>query len=423
MGRQQDILKEAIKRDIANADLSLVGVMDFDGLGRTVQALQEAFSPNFYHTFAVKANALRSVLIKLETSGIGAEVASPGELELSLSAGFTPDRIIFDSPAKTVADLRGCMQHGISFNLDNEQELARVDALRKEYPDTASIIGFRVNPQIGSGEISSTSTATSTSKFGYPLADGNNRERLLDIYAERPWLTSIHTHTGSQGCPLELMATGIAVILEFAEEVNSARGSQQIERIDIGGGLPVNFKSEEMKPTFKDYADVLRAKVPVLFTDKYQVKTEFGRSIAAKNGFIITRVEYTKESGGRHIAITHAGAQVTTRTAFLPQYWPIRVAGFSPDGEERSDNPVQTDVAGPCCFAADLITKDTLLPKMEPNDYVVVFDTGAYYFSNHFDYNSLPRVAVYSAETTVSGLELTLIRRAETLADVVRNMS
>jgi len=86
------------------------------------------------------------------------------------------------------------------------------------------------------------------------------------------------------------MATGIAVILEFAEEVNSARGSQQIERIDIGGGLPVNFKSEEMKPTFKDYTDVLRAKVPVLFTDKYQVKTEFGRSIAAKNGFIITRV-------------------------------------------------------------------------------------------------------------------------------------
>jgi len=86
------------------------------------------------------------------------------------------------------------------------------------------------------------------------------------------------------------MATGIAVILEFAEEVNSACGSQQIERIDIGGGLPVNFKSEEMKPTFKDYTDVLRAKVPVLFTDKYQVKTEFGRSIAAKNGFIITRV-------------------------------------------------------------------------------------------------------------------------------------
>jgi len=127
--------------------------------------------------------------------------------------------------------------------------------------------------------------------------------------------------------------------------------------------------------------------------------------------------------GGRHIVITHAGAQVTTRTAFLPQYWPIRVAGFSPDGEERSDNPVQTDVAGFCCFTDDLITKDALLPKMEPNDYVVVFDTGASYFNNHYDYNSLPRVAVYSAETTVSGLELTLIRRAETLADIVRNMS
>ena len=84
-----------------------------------------------------------------------------------------------------------------------------------------------------------------------------------------------------------------------------------------------------MKPTFKYYADVLRAKVPVLFKDKYQVKAEFSRSIAGKNGFIITRVEYTKESGRRHIAITHAGAQVSTRNAFLPQYWPIRDAGFS----------------------------------------------------------------------------------------------
>ena len=39
----------------------------------------------------------------------------------------------------------------------------------------------------------------------------------------------------------------------------------------------------------------------------------------AKNGFIIARVEYTKVTGGRHIAITHAGAQVATRTVFMPE--------------------------------------------------------------------------------------------------------
>jgi diaminopimelate decarboxylase len=264
---------------------------------------------------------------------------------------------------------------------------------------------------------------SATSKFGYPLADEGNRETLLRWYAERPWLTSIHTHTGSQGCPLELMAQGIDVVLGVAEEVNAASDGQQITRIDIGGGLPVNFKSNEVTPTFEDYTQVLKTLVPELFSGKYQVKTEFGRAIMAKNGFIVTRVEYTKVSGGRHIATTHAGAQIITRTAFLPQSWPIRVAGVAPDGTPRTGNPVQTDVAGPCCFAADLIAKEITVPRLEPDDYVIVYDTGAYYFSNHFDYNSLPRVAVYAASGGHNNIELKLIRRGETLADVIRNMS
>ena len=63
------------------------------------------------------------------------------------------------------------------------------------------------------------------------------------------------------------------------------------------------------------------------------------------------------------------------------------------------------------------------IPRLEQDDYAVIYDTGAYYFSNHFDYNSLPRVAVYAASAKGEGLQLKLIRRAETLAEVVRNMS
>ncbi len=423
MTSKQEILAEAIRSGAVDDTLTAIGVMDFDGLDATVARLIAAFPDNFRHTFAVKANALQSVLEVLAAAGIGAEVASPGELALAKAAGFTSDQIIFDSPAKTRADLRTCLAAGISFNLDNLQELARVDALVAEFPESPAIIGFRVNPQIGSGAISSTSTATATSKFGYALADGDNRAQLRALYAERPWLTSIHTHTGSQGCPLDLMAQGIEVVLGFAEEVNAAAGRPQITRIDIGGGLPVNFASDEVKPTFADYAEVLRARAPALFTDRYQVKTEFGRAIAAKNGFIVTRVEYTKESGGRFIATTHAGAQIITRTAFLPNAWPIRVEGFMPDGTPRGADVVQTDVAGPCCFAADLVAKDIPLPRLEPDDYVLIHDTGAYYFSNHFDYNSLPRVAVHAARSNGAGIALHQIRRAETLDDVVRNMS
>ena len=416
------ILQQAIEDNIVTPELTAIGVMDFDGLDSTVEQLLKSFPGNFKHTFAVKANGLCSVLEKLRQSGMGAEVASPGELALSLKAGFDVEQIIFDSPAKTQADLHACLSQDISVNIDNLQELARLDLLIEQFPKTQSYIGFRVNPQIGSGGISSTSTATQTSKFGYPLRDNDNYDALIRHYQQRPWLTSIHTHTGSQGCPLELMAKGIDVITQLAEEINRKVGRQQIKRIDIGGGLPVNFSSDEIKPTFADYAALLRQRIPLLFTDKYQVKTEFGRAIAAKNGFILTRVEYTKQSGDRHIAITHAGAQIITRTAFLPQSWPIRVTGFTAAGHVKSGKPVCTDVAGPCCFAADLITKEAMLPKLEQNDYVMVHDTGAYYFSNHFDYNSLPRVSIYCAQKNNGSVNLSCIRKAETLDAVVKNM-
>ncbi len=425
MSRKENIIASAIKAKIIDQDLTAVGVMDLDALKKTVDDVYQAFPKNFFHTFAVKANALVKVLAPLRKYGMGAEVASPGELMIARAAGFQAEEIIFDSPAKTQQDLRTCIENGIAINIDNLQELARVDRLMHDFPNTKSIIGFRVNPQIGAGKIGSTSTATATSKFGYALGDNDNRQRLIEIYQARPWLKSIHTHTGSQGCELTLMANGIKVITELAEQINEYIGNQQVTRLDIGGGLPVNFSSDEIKPSFQDYAELLKAEVPLLFTNKYQVKTEFGRAIVAKNGVIITRVEYTKNSGGRHIATTHAGAQILTRTAFLPKSWPIRVTGYTVRGEEKTPQNcemVMTDVAGPCCFAGDLICVNQSLPKLEVNDYVLVHDTGGYYFTNHFDYNSLPRVAIYTISGNDDTLSFDCIRAAESLEDVLNKM-
>lgn len=423
MPEHSEIIRNALSNGILNTKTTTIGVMDFDRLGQTVSDLKEAFPANFSHTFAVKANSLKRVLSELQTMGLGAEVASPGELELAFSAGFGHKNIIFDSPAKTKDDLETCIANGISLNLDNEQEFARVCRLMPKYPDSRSIIGFRVNPQIGSGQISSTSTATRTSKFGFPVGDAPDKRRLIEYYCAHPFLTSIHTHSGSQGCPLDLMAAGVERIVALAEDINERVGRQQITRLDIGGGLPVNFASDEVKPTFAEYAEALRARVPQLFSGKYQVKTEFGRAIAAKSGFMVSRVEYTKNVGGRHIAITHAGAHLMTRTAFLPQSWPIRVKAYDAAGNLRTGHQVITDVAGPCCFAADLVAREVSLAELQPDDFVAILDTGAYYFSNHFDYNSLPRIAVYATKSTSDGRSWELIRTAEDIATVVSHMS
>ncbi len=118
--------------------------------------------------------------------------------------------------------------------------------------------------------------------------------------------------------------------------------------------------------------------------------TEFGRALTAKAGTIVARVEYTKVTGGRPIAITHAGVQVATRTIFAPEAWPLRVEIYDRQGRRRDGGVRVQDVAGPACFTGDMLAVGRELPFIRRGDLVAVPDTGGYYFSTHFSYNALP---------------------------------
>ncbi|MFE5325148.1 diaminopimelate decarboxylase [Embleya sp. NPDC056575] len=412
-------LARVVEQGLLGPEQPLLGLLDVDGIRASVDALAAAFGDTpVLHTFAAKACGLVPVLRLLADAGMGCEVASPGELEQALAAGFTPDRLVLDSPAKTVEELRYALAHGIAVNVDNFQELARVDAIVAERPATGPI-GIRVNPQVGAGTIGAMSTATSTSKFGVALRDPGAVEAVVEAFARRPWLNRLHAHVGSQGCPLSLIAAGLRATYELAEHVNAVLGRRQITGLDIGGGLPVDFTGDEDDPTFADHVAELRAVVPELLDGRYELVTEFGRSLLAKNGTIASLVEYTKSAGGRRIAITHAGAQVATRTVFMPRAWPLRVGAFDAHGRPKHTPEEIQDVAGPCCFAGDLTAVGRPLPLLEPGDVVALYDTGAYYFSSHFAYNSLPRPAVYGYRVVDGEVRLATVREAQTIREVV----
>lgn len=420
--RREHILRDAVRHRLLEPDHAvLTGFVDLDGILASIGALHRAFpaSLDVTHTVAAKANCLVPVLEVFADSGMGCEVASPGELAQALTAGFAPDRIVYDSPAKTRTDIARALELGVAINADNFQELRRMDGILAERA-TGSRIGLRINPQVGGGNITAMSTATPTSKFGVALEDEGNRRRLIEAYQDRPWLTWLHAHVGSQGCPLELMAEGVAKTVALAEEINARLGRRQVVGIDIGGGLPVNFDGDETTPTFDAYVACLRAHAPGLFSGEFRIVTEFGRSLLAKNGFTAAYVEYTKSSGGRRIAITHAGAQVAARTVFMPESWPIRITAHSPAGILKQGGEAPQDIAGPCCFAGDVVAQSRLLPVLEPGDIVMLLDTGAYYFSTPFHYNSLPDPAVYAVRTNPEGnVTFELVRRAESVPELL----
>ncbi|MFG2214733.1 MULTISPECIES: diaminopimelate decarboxylase [unclassified Streptomyces] len=419
--RRTAALARAVEDGLLGPHSPVVGLLDVDGVLAAVDALNEAFAgpAPVQHTFAAKACGLVPVLRLLADAGMGCEVASPGELEQALAAGFRYDRLVFDSPAKTVAELEFALAHGIAINLDNFQELARVDRLLAGR-EAAGPIGIRVNPQVGAGAIGAMSTATATSKFGVALRDPGAVDAVTEAFERHPWLNRLHAHVGSQGCPLPLIAEGIRAAYELAERINDRLGHARITGIDIGGGLPVNFTDEDDRPTYADYVAELRAAVPGLFDGRYTLVTEFGRSLLAKSGTIGTVVEYTKSAGGRRIAVTHAGAQVATRTVFMPGSWPLRVGVFDAAGRPKQGPAQVVDIAGPCCFAGDLTATGVWLPAVEPGDVVALHDTGAYYFSSHFSYNSLPRPAVYGYRADADGrVRFALVREAQSVREVV----
>lgn len=418
-GFHETVLQAAIESGCFSEDHPLAAFVVTDAVLRTVDSLKDSFPDHFEHMFAAKANSLVQALRLVRGAGMGCEVASPGELEQALRAGFEPAQIVFDEPAKTMAVLKKVLECGVDLNIDNFQEFARVKDLQGTISGR-SRIGFRINPQVGAGKIGAMSTATASSKFGVALDDANNRQILITQYLENPWLTTLHTHVGSQGCSLELMTEGVRKVTDLALDINTAAGRQQVELIDIGGGLPVNFESDEVKPSFSDYAQALRASVPELFSGEFRVRTEFGRSIMAKNGFVASSVEYTKQSGGRQIAITHAGAQVATRTVFMPDHWKIRVSAYGPGGQSKQGETIVQDIAGPLCFAGDMVARGRDLPLLEPGDYVVLHDTGAYYFSNPFYYNALPASAVFGAVINEGNtVQFTPWRHAQSMDDML----
>ncbi|GAA1230963.1 diaminopimelate decarboxylase [Kitasatospora nipponensis] len=405
--RRELILRAAVREGLLHPeDAQLAGFLDLDAVAATVDSLHRAFpgSLDVLHAFATKANSLVPVLQRLRELGMGCEVASPGELAQALAAGVEPARIVLDSPAKTRRELARALELGVAVNVDNWQELARIDELLTTRR-TRSRIGVRVNPQIGSGAIGAMSTATATSKFGITLTDEGNTKRLVEAFRDRPWLGWLHCHVGSQGCPLDLMAKGVAATVALAREINDELGRDQVVGLNIGGGLPVNFAGDEVTPGYQEYVERLRAHAPDLFSGKFQLVTEFGRSVLAKNGFTAAYVEYTKNSGGRAIAITFAGVQVAARTVFAPESWPLRVAAHDATGTAKRGEPVEQDVAGPACFAGDL---------------VALLDTGAYYASTPFSYNSLLEPAVHGVTVTADGIvRFTTLRRAQTVEDLL----
>ncbi|MBD3275314.1 MAG: diaminopimelate decarboxylase, partial [Candidatus Marinimicrobia bacterium] len=286
-----------------------------------IQDLKNAFPEDTLHAVAIKTNPLSKILSLLNNYGAGGEAASYPEVILAIDAGISPDKIVFDSPAKTENDLHESMDLGIHINIDNFTEAKIIDKLLNERK-TKSTFGLRINPQTGSGNIASMSTSGQYSKFGIPITE--YRHEIINCFQQYEWLSGLHVHSGSQGLNISQMVSGVRKIYDLAEEINNKfrtqKDDQVVKLIDIGGGFPISYHSEIESPDIREYALQLENSCPNLFSG-YRLITEFGRFIYGHSGWVASRIEYIKKQEKFTTAIIHVGADLFLRECYNPEDW------------------------------------------------------------------------------------------------------
>lgn len=419
------VVQEAVTQHILHDENPLVNLFDWDAYTARLENLRVGLPEReFNHAVAVKANPLRGILREAHARGFGAECASFAEAKHALSLGFEPRKVVYDSPCKTLGELKELLLAGVFINLDNETEVEKVCQVFEELGDAGypsgkhhDQIGLRINPVVGGGTIDATSTATVTSKFGLPLTL-ETHDRLIKLFKDNEWLQGVHVHVGSQGCPIDLLVAGAKRAVQFALEINTLVGRQQIKVMDIGGGMPTVYDGGVAEAyDFKEYGDALRLQVPELFTSGFtSIITEFGRSIFVKPGVTVSKVEAVKDWAGQHIGVVHVGADQFPRTAYLPELWSHCITVLSQDGSVKPESSefIKQDIAGPLCFSGDFMAKQLLLPLIEVGDFVVIHDTGGYTMSMQSKYNSRQASSVYAYSKKDGRVKFALLKARET---------
>lgn len=357
-----------VSQELITPSDKVVYIQDFDELSAKLKALDSSFSIHTTHAVAIKANPLLAVLQFIEKQGKWVEAASLQEVKLAVKAGFSPDRIVFDSPVKTQEEINWCKHHlaGSTLNVN------ALDELQYYSGGTPFKLGLRVTLDHTTTSHASMNVAGSWSKFGISIS---KRKELLEAIESNQSITDLHIHQGSQFDQLTRQVNGIRTIVDLAIEANHLLNRNQIKRINIGGGFPVNY--EGPKFPIQEYADALKEACPELWDGTFKVLTEFGRYTNAHAGAIATRVEYVKKVEQGQILLTHSGADMLLRESYQVGEWPHKLTLLTNSGEPRHKAQMQTQVAGPLCFGGDFPFRNVHLPEAEAGDWLFIHDAGA----------------------------------------------
>lgn len=353
-----------------------------DAIARQVNRLREALGSETEIFYSLKANPSLGLCQLIASEGVGAELASIGELLLAKKAGFAPENIIFAGPGKSLEELETSIAMGISaINAESEGEIERICEIAERL-ETVARVALRVNP-VASLKGAQMRMGGGPQQFGI---DEEQVPAVLDRFAGRPNLqfVGVHVYAGTQMTDPEAILANCKNTLDVGRAV-SERIEQPLQELDFGGGFAVpyfeNSAEFDLDAFGAGYRELIAgAKEEPAFSGTRFI-IELGRYLVAESGVYVTRVVDVKWSRGKKFIVTDGG--MNHHITATGNFGQVFRKSYPVAALTRMNGSLKEPAAvvGPCCTPLDVLGQNLELPEVQVGDLLGVFYSGAYGYS------------------------------------------
>lgn len=386
--------------------------------------------PNAYGLtvrYAMKSSPNGSILKYFLSRGISIDASSGYEVRRAIDMGVPAEKISLSSQ-ELPGDFDELIRLGVKINACSLSQLERIGAA---FPNQSQKVGIRINPGVGSGGFSSSTTGFSKTNVGGPsssfgiwhelISDGS-ASAIVEKYGLVP--ERIHTHIGSGSDP--------AIWQSVAKKSLSFCATwDTVTALNLGGGYKVGRNPDEQTTDLGEIGAPVVEEFKQFASEhgrELKLEIEPGTYLVANAGALVTTIQDKVTTSDYTFLKMDAGMTDVLRPSLYGAIHPITILPGSGRSEDVGASAESVVVVGHCCESGDLMTpkpgepealEERSLRAAEIGDYAIMDGSGAYCSGmSTKNYNSFPE-----APEVLLDLEgnAHLIRKRQTLRQIYEN--
>ncbi|KAM6965880.1 ornithine decarboxylase-like [Tautogolabrus adspersus] len=345
--------------------------------------------------YALKCNDTPAVVQMLRALGTGFDCASKGEIQLSLSLGVAPEKIIFAHTTKPLSHIKYACSHGVNLmTFDSEDELLKIC---QGHPKAKLILRIAVDD--------SKALVRLSLKFGAKLETADKLlERAGELGLE---VIGVSFHVGSGCTECGAFKQAIADARQVFDKADLM--GFQMRLLDIGGGFSGR---EDFQVKFEEFSESINGALEKYFPPDFgvQIIAEPGRyyveSAFTLAASVIARRVITddveelcngEENNPDKVMMYYLNDGVYgSLSCLINDAAHSVVEPYLHRAVDKSEKRYPSVVWGPTCDSLDKITDSYWFPELHVGDWLLVDHMGAYTVTSTTSFNGFERASIYS---------------------------